>query len=211
MKKPAKQTPYEVYLAHLPNIPRIPDEDLERAFRHLKTRKVHKDGTFSFDGIIYEANAFSGQTIEIRYDPENLCDLYVYHGKKQLFRPQRFQPTHQLPAKIKKNVIEPKRKNALQSSQDYLESIVKRNQNMKEQESPSSSSEPKQILTVAQLLQTLELSEKTLATQDRNALISAFDTFGPFPLQQTITAIDAEIVRHGNKRHRSLASMPSRH
>jgi transposase InsO family protein len=64
------RTPLEVWLekAHL-IIPIDPTVDLDELFKHEDTRKVHKDSTFTLEGVLYEVDStLIGERIHLRYD-----------------------------------------------------------------------------------------------------------------------------------------------
>jgi hypothetical protein len=72
-------SPIETWQKKSQNI-RYPDDDaITFEFLHEKIRKVRNDGTFSLNGITYEAEPhFQGQSITVRYDPAQLDKIYIY-------------------------------------------------------------------------------------------------------------------------------------
>ena len=64
------RTPLEAWLekAHL-IIPVDPTVSLEELFKHEDIRKVHKDSTFTLQGVLYEVDStLIGENLHIRYD-----------------------------------------------------------------------------------------------------------------------------------------------
>lgn len=64
------RTPLEVWLekAHL-IIPVDPTVNLDELFKHEEVRKVHKDSTFTLQGVLYEVDStLIGQNVRVRYD-----------------------------------------------------------------------------------------------------------------------------------------------
>jgi len=66
-----KQTPLEAWVekAHL-IVPLEPTLDLEQAFLHEASRKVHKDSTITLEGALFEVpSTLAGERIIVRYNP----------------------------------------------------------------------------------------------------------------------------------------------
>jgi len=64
------RTPLELWLekAHL-IIPIDPTVNLDELFKHEETRKVHKDSTFTLQGVLYEVDSsLIGEHVHLRYD-----------------------------------------------------------------------------------------------------------------------------------------------
>jgi len=196
-------TPQEVYFANMESIRMIGEEEISAAFMHLKRRKVHKDGTFSLDGKCWEAGlAWAGQEVEIRYDPKDLKEVWIYAEGKRVVKAQPFSPPAWLPAK-KTTSLKPGTKGG-ETSRAYLEDLTKRAKKGSQPEGlpDFESEEPSQpMFTAANLLNSLELSESSLTTQDRRAMHAIFDTFGPIPLEPARLALEQAIVTWGKRRH----------
>lgn len=60
-------------------------EILEKLFLKREKRKVKNDGTISFKKKLYEVPpAFIGKKIEIRFDPENEDEVYLYDEGQEI-------------------------------------------------------------------------------------------------------------------------------
>lgn len=76
-----KTTPKERYLQDFDLIKFISEEELEESFLHRVTRKVTSTATISLFKNIYEVpQYFIGTTVNIRYSPDDLSEIYVYDG-----------------------------------------------------------------------------------------------------------------------------------
>lgn len=80
-----RQTPLDAWIAKAHHIrPINPSVDLDRAFRHLVSRRVYKDSTFTLHGTLYEVPPIlSGKKIDIYYDPHPpIVQVAVTHAGK---------------------------------------------------------------------------------------------------------------------------------
>jgi hypothetical protein len=64
-------------------------KDLDEKFLLKKRRKVHHDGTFSIDNILYETKTkFAGMNMEVRYEPSWLKTpfkpVFIYSDDKKV-------------------------------------------------------------------------------------------------------------------------------
>lgn len=63
-------------------------EHLERVFLHEAVRKVKKDATISISNQIFEVpQPFIGQSIKVRFDPEDLSKVFVQTGEPPVLTP----------------------------------------------------------------------------------------------------------------------------
>lgn len=191
------KTPLEIYSQALDTIPAASAEDLDRAFRRLETRRVHKDGTFSLDGLLFQvSHSLAGHTIELRVNNEDKTDVWVYRGKKRLMRAKQFDPPDKLPSRspeVKKGV-----KTALQSSRAYLASVACEYHHQKEEVITTD------IFTMEIFLDTLCVPEPSLSKEDKRAIAGIFDTFGPFDRQEAIIILQKVIEQWGKNRHTTV-------
>ena len=85
------QTPLAIYTRALDTIPSATVHDLDRAFRRLVMRQVHKDGTFSVNGQLFQVpESFASQPIELRVNPKDEHDVWIYRGKQRLMKAEIF-------------------------------------------------------------------------------------------------------------------------
>lgn len=74
-------TPKERFLKDFELIRFTTPEILEESFLHRITRKVTATATISLFNISYEVpQQYIGQTIYLRYQPEDLSEIYIYEG-----------------------------------------------------------------------------------------------------------------------------------
>ena len=72
-------TPKERFMKDYNNIKRKTDDEINECFLHKTTRLVKSDSTISLNSIIYEVpQQFIKKYINVRYNPENLSELYIY-------------------------------------------------------------------------------------------------------------------------------------
>ena len=79
-------TPLDAWIAKAHHIrPVKPEVDLNRIFRHMYTRKVYKDSTFTLLGTLFEAPAIlAGKKIIIYFDPHPpVTRVFISHGGKE--------------------------------------------------------------------------------------------------------------------------------
>ena len=63
-------------------------EQLERVFLHEAARKVKKDATISILNRVFEVpQPFIGQSIKVRFDPEDLSKAFVQTGEPPVLTP----------------------------------------------------------------------------------------------------------------------------
>ena len=63
----------------------LDDDFIDRSFLHRTYNKVRKDRTISFKKEYYEVPfKYVGQTIELRYDPNNTSKLYLYENNEKI-------------------------------------------------------------------------------------------------------------------------------
>jgi len=80
----AGKTPLEAWLEKAHHIiPTDPQVDLEAAFLHEASRKVHKDSTITLEGVLFEVpSTLIGERIKLRYDPHVPAErrrLQIFH------------------------------------------------------------------------------------------------------------------------------------
>jgi putative transposase len=193
------KTPFEVYRQVVDTIPALKPDDLDRAFRRLETRRVHKDGTFSLGGRLFQVPAcLTGQTIELRSDPEEPTDVWVYRGPKRIVRAEPFNPPAHLPRAESDGRVN-RGRSALESSREYLAEVVSTHR--RRQERVVEPVDGPEALTMELLLQTLDLSAGCLSKEDQRAVQGIFDTFGPFPRDEALTTLAQTILQGGTRRH----------
>ncbi|MFC1853574.1 DDE-type integrase/transposase/recombinase [candidate division CSSED10-310 bacterium] len=192
---PSCATPSQVYCQKLDTIPTVTPSDLDRAFRRLVTRHVHKDGTFSLSGQLFQVpQALAGHTIELRVNLKDETDVWLYRGKKRLMRAEPYNPPDKLPSRgpqSKKSGL----KTAIESSRDYLASVSRQHRQQREYLIAPD------IFTLEHLLTLLDLPPQGLRKEDRRAAEGIFDTFGPFDRQEAVSKIKKAISQWGNRRH----------
>lgn len=72
-------TPKERFMKDYANISRKSNDEIDECFLHKTTRLVKSDSTISLNNIIYEVpQQFIKKYINVKYDPENLSNLYIY-------------------------------------------------------------------------------------------------------------------------------------
>jgi len=181
---------------------RIDPEKIELTFRHMAIRKVAKDGTFRFDGRIYEVEpVLSGQKIDLRYNPDDSTDIVVYLGNDRVQKARLFKPPAHLPKKKKK----PKTTEKIpgpNSSRQFLDSLVQQKIEQKEKRIAQKSQD--EVFTLASLLDILDMPEQRLTREDRQNIRSVFDTFGPFDAARSEKTIKNIVASKGKIRHMSF-------
>lgn len=192
---PSSATPHTIYVQKLNTIPTVSASDMDRAFRRLMIRQVHKDGTFSLGGQLFQVpQALAGHTIELRINLRDETDVWVYRGKKRLLRAEPYNPPDKLPARAA-HAQTSELKTALESSRDYLTFVSGQHRHQRERlVSPD-------IFTLEHLLTLLDLPQQGLRKEDRRAAEGIFDTFGPFDRQEAVSKIQRAINQWGNHRH----------
>lgn len=190
------QTPLQIYTRALDTIPSAPVFDLDRAFRRLVIRQVHKDGTFSYNGQLFQVpESFASQQIELRVNPKDDRDVWIYRGKQRLMRPEIFTPPHHLKPSQEKQQKHKRRGEALQSSQEYVQSVAAQHRQRREKSIGAD------IFTYDALLQFLDIEPKSVTPQNKRMAIGIFDTFGPFDQDRTKQTLTKVIEIWGPKRH----------
>lgn len=80
------QTPNERWHNEFKNIIFLDENFIDNSFLHRKTRKVRNDRTIKIDNIFFEVPfKYVGQSIEIRYDPNNLNEVYIFENEQNIF------------------------------------------------------------------------------------------------------------------------------
>ena len=78
-----KETPNDRWHEDFDLIKYKSEEEIKEAFLHRTTKKVRLDRTIRFNNEYYEVPyKYVGQTIELRYNPNNLEILYLYEDNK---------------------------------------------------------------------------------------------------------------------------------
>ena len=191
------KTPLELYIQALDSIPAARAEDLDRAFRRLETRRVHKDGTFSLGGLLFQvSHSLAGHTIELRVNSEDKTDVWVYRGRKRLMRAKQFAPPDKLPPRRPQEKIAAK--SALDSSRAYLASVAGHYRQKKEEVVTPD------IFTLEIFLETLDVPAPSLSKEDIRAIAGIFDTFGPFDRQEALVILQKVIEQWGKNRHTTV-------
>lgn len=86
------ETPLERWQAGLARIHYLDDEDLRQAFLWKERRTPDKAGVFSLFGVRYQVGPeFARRRIEIRYDPEVLWEVEVWHNDEFVQRARPLQ------------------------------------------------------------------------------------------------------------------------
>ena len=76
-----KMTPNDRWHEEYKNIIFLDEDFVDESFLHRTFNKVRKDRTISFKNEYYEVPfKYVGQTIELRYDPNDLSRLYLYEN-----------------------------------------------------------------------------------------------------------------------------------
>ena len=79
-----KMTPNDRWHSEYGNITFLEEDFIEECFLHRTFNKVRKDMTIKFKNEFYELPfKYVGQTIELRYDPNDLNQLYLYENNKR--------------------------------------------------------------------------------------------------------------------------------
>ena len=77
-------TPKQRFMNDYENISRKSNEQIDECFLHRIERLVKTDSTISFNNIIYEVpQQFIKKRIAIKYNPEDLSQLYIYNDKNE--------------------------------------------------------------------------------------------------------------------------------
>ncbi len=99
------EAPSDRWRRHLPKVRFADEQTLRQAFLWRETRKPDKAGIFSLFGTEYQVGAdLAKRAIEVRYDPEHLTEIEVWHKGRMVERIQPFvvgrhrRPLVQLPA-----------------------------------------------------------------------------------------------------------------
>ena len=211
------QTPWSVYSAALEEIPPVDPEDLDRVFRHLVTRKVHKDGTFSLGGVLFQVPALFRGKVELRVHPDDPTDVWVYRGTQRLVRAELFSPPHKLPRRDEDSHSDPTGDpRPLDSSRRYLQSLTdKHRSGIEDRIQPPDQVSTRAVskgeskaqtdagerLDLDAILQALDLPTQSLNRDDLHAAQGFFDTFGPFDRSEALAALADLIARWGPRRH----------
>lgn len=76
-----KMTPNDRWHNEYDKVQFLDESFIEESFLHRTFNKVRKDRTISFKNEYYEVPfKYIGQTIELRYDPNNLTEIYLYEN-----------------------------------------------------------------------------------------------------------------------------------
>lgn len=79
------QTPNERWHNEYKNVIMLDELIVDEAFLHRLNRKVRNDRTIKIDNQYYEVPfKYVGQTIEVRYNPIDLTEMYVFENNKKL-------------------------------------------------------------------------------------------------------------------------------
>lgn len=80
-----KMTPNERWHQEIDKVQFLDENLIEESFMHRTFNKVRKDRTISFKTQYYEVPfKYVGQTVELRYDPNNLDVLFLYENNKKV-------------------------------------------------------------------------------------------------------------------------------
>lgn len=80
-----KMTPNDRWHQEIEKVKFLDETLIEESFLHRTFNKVRKDRTISFKTEFYEVPfKYVGQTVELRYDPNNLDVLYLYENDKKI-------------------------------------------------------------------------------------------------------------------------------
>lgn len=78
------QTPNERWHNEFSKVEFLDDEFINHSFLHRVNRKVRKDRTIKIDNNFYEVPfRYVDKTIEIRYDPSDLSEMYVFEDNQK--------------------------------------------------------------------------------------------------------------------------------
>lgn len=99
-------TPKNSYLKDSDLIKYKSEEELETNFLHRVTRKVRLDATITVDKKFFETpQKYIKLRIDIRYDPNNLNELYIFNKKNELI--DTIYPLRKIDnSKIKRNSLD---------------------------------------------------------------------------------------------------------
>jgi len=76
-----KMTPNDRWHNEYDKVQFLDESFIDESFLHRTFNKVRKDRTISFKNEYYEVPfKYIGQTIELRYDPNNLTEIYLYEN-----------------------------------------------------------------------------------------------------------------------------------
>lgn len=76
-----KMTPNDRWHNEYDKVQFLDENFIDESFLHRTFNKVRKDRTISFKNEYYEVPfKYIGQTIELRYDPNNLTEIYLYEN-----------------------------------------------------------------------------------------------------------------------------------
>lgn len=79
------ETPNERWHNEYKNIVTLDEKLIDEAFLHRINRKVRNDRTIKIDNNYYEVPfKYVGQTIEIRYNPTDLSEMYVFENNEKV-------------------------------------------------------------------------------------------------------------------------------
>ena len=77
-------SPKERFMKDYTNITRKTDKQIDECFLHRVVRLVKSDSTISLNNIIYEVpQQFIKKYITVKYNPEDLTELYIYNDKNE--------------------------------------------------------------------------------------------------------------------------------
>lgn len=80
-----KMTPNDRWHQEYEKVVFLDETFIEESFLHKTFNKVRKDRTISFRNDYYEVPfKYVGQTIELRYDPNDLSKIYLYENNKKI-------------------------------------------------------------------------------------------------------------------------------
>lgn len=80
-----KMTPNDRWHNEYDKVHFLDESFIDESFLHRTFNKVRKDRTISFKNEYYEVPfKYIGQTIELRYDPNNLTEIYLYENNKKI-------------------------------------------------------------------------------------------------------------------------------
>ena len=80
-----KMTPNDRWHEEYNQVEFLDEDFIEECFLHRTFNKVRKDRTIKFSNDYYEVPfKYVGQTIELRYDPNDLSKLYLYENNQEI-------------------------------------------------------------------------------------------------------------------------------
>ena len=80
-----RETPNERWHNEYSKVTFLDNTFIEESFLHKKERKVRKDKTIKIENNYYEVPfKYVGKTIEIRYNPTALKEVYIFEDNKKL-------------------------------------------------------------------------------------------------------------------------------